>query len=884
VKKTVVFLVIAAMMLCFAGTAFAATFSDTGDLSKDAQASIAKLNSLEVINGYPDGTFKPANTITRAEFAKIAIILGGLGQSADVLKDSTTKFSDVAANQWYTGYINLAASQGYVKGFPDGTFRPNAKISYAQVVTVLLRVLGYNDNLPGAWPVDYIAKAGALDITEKVSLNANAEAPRSDVAIMADATLDATVVKWNNDTESFDEQKDSDDNEISLLDKNFSTAVNEDYIVTDTKYDDGVWSIKVTATDDEDEALDEKWIDLSQDCVISDGSLPTGLDNAMVDILYNDDDEEVLYLEITSTTATVDGEDWEYNDTKDQFTIDDTKYDQASYFDGYVYGEKDATDYNSDAVYRAFISDDDEVYLVSKRNADTPAIVDEYDADANQLIVKEEGNYGAYADIEDIDFGSDSVLIEKGGKFIEPKDLAENDVIYVSEDSYGYDYYIEVAGGITQEGTLDGFEAGDPAQIEISGEWYDVADISLLSTDGGDEFDGQLNDSDLSDSYDATLKYVLNKSNQVCIAISSADGSEGSTVYGVVTEVTDTNASGKITKIKVMKKDGTEASYAVDTSDVEVYYAVGATTNHGGTYAGKELDEDDFIKFSVNEDNEIDSLTILAYDNGGTGDFTDPSAEGSDNVIDDYSDSDSADYIGTITGGDDDNNKITFKKAGGSAVSYKVNDNTIIFNAAPASDDDGAEIVSLSDLLDWAADTTVGTKYAYVQYDGSTVDYIFIHSDVSNSTDVSYAAILKSYTKSGDKWVKIDAKGTAASYEVNGSQAPEAGSIYDYSITGNKFKAKTNGEIFDPQDTVSATTYDKVTAIDKSELTITLDDGTNVMLDADTVIYDYSDWYKDGSDPEYCKSISSISKNDKIWYALDNDGNADLIVIVNNIK
>ncbi len=884
-KKLVVFLVMAMMIVCFAGTASAATFSDTSSLDKNAQASIAKLNALDVINGYPDGTFKPANTITRAEFAKIAIILGGLGQSADVLKGSTTKFSDVAANQWYTGYINLAASQGYVKGFPDGTFRPNDKISYGQVVTVLLRVLGYNDNLPGPWPVDYIAKAGALDITKNVSLSANSDAPRVDVAIMSDAALDATIVKWDNDTESFEK----DENGTTLLEDSFDAAVNDDYYIKDAKYDNGTWSIQVQATDEDEQGLvtfkddndgtqPSKWYDLADAVVVSDGSLPTGLDGKIADLVYNSDDKVIEFIDVTSSSATLDGEDLDV-DSKDikngyatRYSVDNKKHDIA---DWVVNTANLLSAPSGDSYYKVYLNNDGEIYDVSKRNEGTPAIVEEYDAD--ELTVKDPGNYKDNDQIEDIDFKSDEVLIESGGKFIEAKDLKENDLIYVEEDKYGYDYYIEVTAGIDKEGTLGGFEAGSgtaPDQIQIGGEWYDVADTSLLSTDGGDEFDKVLSDKDLKDSYDATIKYAVNKANQVCVAISNAGGTSDSTVYGVVTEIVNTNASGKITKIKILKSDDTEASYNVDTSDVEVYY----------TSSSKELDVDNFVKFTVNENNEIDGLTILAYDtiDAGTQTFTDPATKGTPNVIKDYSDTDNTKYIGKITGGNDDNNRITFNN-----ISYKVNDSTIVFNANPtdAADDQEADIVSVSNLLDWAADSSIVNKYAYVQYNGSTVDYIFIDSDVSGSTDVNYAAVLKSYTKSGAKWVTIDTKGAASNYEIKGN-TPTVDCIYDYSITSNKFNVKANGEVFNPA-TVATNAYKTVAKVDKTEKAITLTDGTNVMLDDDTAIYDYSDYYKDNgkSDPDYCTSISSISKNDKIIVpAYDDDGNANLIVIVNNIN
>ena len=109
VKKFLVVLLSAMMVFAFATTAFAAgQYSDITDLSKETQDAISKLSALEIIGGYPDGTFKPSATITRAEFAKMACVASGMQESADILVNTASQFSDVKAGEWYTGYINLA--------------------------------------------------------------------------------------------------------------------------------------------------------------------------------------------------------------------------------------------------------------------------------------------------------------------------------------------------------------------------------------------------------------------------------------------------------------------------------------------------------------------------------------------------------------------------------------------------------------------------------------------------------------------------------------------------------------------------------------------------------------------------------------------------------
>jgi len=903
-KKLLTALLVVAMILGLSSVAFAATFSDTADLKQEDQASIAKLNALNIINGYPDGTFKPDNNITRAEFAKIACIAGGMGTSADMLKSSPSRFTDVAAGQWYTGYVNLANSQGWVKGFPDGTFRPNNQITYAEVITVLVRILGYNDNLPGPWPVDYIAKAGALDITKNVSFDANAPATRGDVAVMTDATLDCEMVKWDNDTEDFEEQT------YTLLEKKFDSAVNEDYLVTGVEFDDDVWSIKVKATDDDDDALDGKWLDLADDCMVSDGSLPTGLGSKMVDILYNDDDGEVLYLEVTSTTVTVDGEDWKVTKKRDsdsvptQYEIDGTKYDVADWVLASATNitnqldVQDTADFRENVFYRAWLNEDKDIYKVAARPTKTPAIVEEYED--GELTVKYEGDYGAYDEIEDIDFEDDSVLIEKDGAFVDPEDLKENDVIYVSDGTYGFDYYIEVAGTISKTGTYSGFRtkgSGATAynQVRIDGTWYDVADENALSDDDGEEFNDSITENNLEDYDDEVITYFLNKSNQVCFIITGEVGKAArSKIYGLVTDLgyTVSRDGTKVTTITVLKEDGKEVKYDVDTSEVKLYMPDGSAVEDGKEVKYDVLDIDDFIKFTVDEDNNIDSLTILAQTKeSGTSVIV---VEPDDKIDSDYRDDANDKYIGTITNGDDDYNRIEF---GGKW--YNVNDKTVVFNGETYRNDD-AEVVTIAELIDWAAElklTTDDGVTAYVEYDGNTVKYVYVNHEVTSSVGGDYAAITDLYKRGRNQWAEVDIAGETKDYEVKSSvSTPKIGAIYKYSLSSGDIKF--DAVVLDPisnnfaNQAVDAAVYasdDKdrpytnkyyayqVEQVDKGAKAVKVN-GTWVYAGDDTAVYDYDGGVEDVKSAK----ISSVRKNDYIVFFGDLN-ELDLLVIVTDI-
>ena len=117
------------------GTSSATRFSDASDdwFSKAVNYVVAK----GLISGYPDGTFKPNESITRAEFAQM---ISGYVKNE---KKSTTDFQDVK-DHWAKDAIDKLYGNKNVSGYPDGSFKPNAKITRAEAVTILNSVFDRN--------------------------------------------------------------------------------------------------------------------------------------------------------------------------------------------------------------------------------------------------------------------------------------------------------------------------------------------------------------------------------------------------------------------------------------------------------------------------------------------------------------------------------------------------------------------------------------------------------------------------------------------------------------------------------------------------------------------------------------------------------------------
>ncbi|MBI5414552.1 S-layer homology domain-containing protein [Candidatus Peregrinibacteria bacterium] len=99
-------------------------FSDVNSSHKYAK-SIQFLKDNNVVTGYADGTYRPDKPLIRAEFTKIIV----LGTRQDVEPATIAPFPDVPLGKWYTDFIAFCARLEYVKGYPDGTFKPNQEIN-----------------------------------------------------------------------------------------------------------------------------------------------------------------------------------------------------------------------------------------------------------------------------------------------------------------------------------------------------------------------------------------------------------------------------------------------------------------------------------------------------------------------------------------------------------------------------------------------------------------------------------------------------------------------------------------------------------------------------------------------------------------------------------
>ena len=175
-KKLVSFILAAAV------TASLLTVPVTAKVAVTRESGIISLlKELSIMQGDENGDMGLDRLVSRAEFAKIAIAASPSKNTVAIgLKMSPYK--DVPYTEWYAPYVRAAVSAGYVKGYLDATYRPNNTVTYEEAVTVLLRILGYDDSSFGAaYPYGQIAQAQGLDMLDDVNGEIGAEMTRRQI-------------------------------------------------------------------------------------------------------------------------------------------------------------------------------------------------------------------------------------------------------------------------------------------------------------------------------------------------------------------------------------------------------------------------------------------------------------------------------------------------------------------------------------------------------------------------------------------------------------------------------------------------------------------------------------------------------------------------------
>ena len=192
-KRLICLMLTLSLLMGFGVPSYAGSiFSDMDDTCSYAfEAQLLK--TLGIVNGDGDGSLRPGDNLTRAEFAKLAVCMLDK-QSEAVSNSGSSTYSDVYADHWALRYINYVSKNGIILGYPDGTFHPDEPISFAQAVTVTLRTLGYTaEEIGDFWPDNYLQKAASLGLTEGMNYGADDALTRADMVLLLGRALEADM-------------------------------------------------------------------------------------------------------------------------------------------------------------------------------------------------------------------------------------------------------------------------------------------------------------------------------------------------------------------------------------------------------------------------------------------------------------------------------------------------------------------------------------------------------------------------------------------------------------------------------------------------------------------------------------------------------------------
>ncbi|MGG4398986.1 S-layer homology domain-containing protein [Paenibacillus amylolyticus] len=204
-KKLVTTLLITVMLFSSFNVVFGAAESSASDIEGNwAESQITKWIDKGFIHGYEDGSFKPNNTITRAEFFSLVNRSYGFTDTASV------SFKDVTSSNWAYAEVSKAVKAGYIKGYRDGTIGANKPISRQEVAVIINDLLDLSNeastgnhftdsNMIALWAknsVDAIVAKGILQGYDN-NFNPNKPITRAEAVVALDRSVNARATDYS---------------------------------------------------------------------------------------------------------------------------------------------------------------------------------------------------------------------------------------------------------------------------------------------------------------------------------------------------------------------------------------------------------------------------------------------------------------------------------------------------------------------------------------------------------------------------------------------------------------------------------------------------------------------------------------------------------------
>lgn len=143
----------------------AVTASDSSDLNGHwAKETVENLKSQGYLNGYEDGSFRPNQEVSRAEFVAF------VNKMLDLKGEAEVDFKDVKKTDWYYKDLAIALHHGYIKGYENGTFRPNKAVSRVEAAVLITRAGNLEETVASSEPKEQGSQEAAPNLLQDKSI------------------------------------------------------------------------------------------------------------------------------------------------------------------------------------------------------------------------------------------------------------------------------------------------------------------------------------------------------------------------------------------------------------------------------------------------------------------------------------------------------------------------------------------------------------------------------------------------------------------------------------------------------------------------------------------------------------------------------------------
>ena len=501
-KKVLSLVLCVAVMLSVMVMGAGAAFSDQ-DKIENTEA-VDACSALNIIGGYPDGSYKPEGNIKRSEICKMICVALNGGEEPTLGTPATPTFSDVRNTPnaaWAEKYIESCVSQGIVSGVGGGRFSPNGNVTGSQLAKMLLVCLGFDSDIEGytgnAWDMNVNVRATQKGLYKGLEgLDVSAALTRDTAAQMVWNALQAGEVKYEYTWVGGDATKvtavdklDNANNPITLLkDKYNATIVDEGVLTTVEQDSKGTYNVKTDATAGTYTKVEKDYSDLmgqKVDVMVKDD------DHSKVYGIYANEDSKVIATGVVGDLDPVTGD-------SEKIKLDSTEYKIDTGAKVYHFNKTaDAGTLISLAKTHSGVQDAYSIKLI--------------DNDGNGKIDRAVVTPFAVAEVTYVGTSSMTFQAVNGFATIGNKDvddvtaydgIAEDDwvIVYADSDTVDGNYNVEKATVVTGEVTgtrnkgTEGLIDGTWYTSLVSGETFNVGDTVDVVTVGKYAFDVEISD------------------------------------------------------------------------------------------------------------------------------------------------------------------------------------------------------------------------------------------------------------------------------------------------------------------------------------------------------------------------------------------------------